>query len=427
MDPFEVKILSSVPYSTQIDFKLMFEDQSMDYRSFQYFSIVINVDYMNIDTNKIGTTATSKGRIGYNIPYSFSQGLGFTYNGSVPYLQCGGFMVGNSTANVSDNVYGSNVYIYDNDFFPIIPIHKVVPNLVSDFEAETIFNDSLAGSNKLGLIIKNKVYAWKSYPKDKFVIFEYNIKNTSQNTLSSIYAGIFMDFDISSDAMKDRINFDAVNKMGYTYSSEGGAYLAIKLLSSGNVHHYAFDMDGAFNGTNNSLNIINGFTSYEKYSALKTAANRNIAGLMDAGNDVADMISTGPFILASGDSVTVSFALIAGDHIADIQASAIAADQIYNHADINEITINDDFYLSDVYPNPAENYTSVSVYLPESTSIDLSIFDIIGKKIKTVVNSKLSKGEHKFVINTEKFAAGIYKLRLSSENAVLYKDITIIR
>ena len=115
--------------------------------------------------------------------------------------------------------------------------------------------------------------------------------------------------------------------------------LAIKLLSSGPLHHFAFDNNGITYGTNSpaSIEIDNGFQVLKKYTAMSTTTNRNQAGFGSVnGNDVSDMISSGPFMLPVGDSVIVTFALIAGDNLADIQASAIEADKLYNHTGINE-------------------------------------------------------------------------------------------
>ncbi|MGD0710963.1 MAG: S8 family serine peptidase [Bacteroidales bacterium] len=309
---FVVKILPSVPVSTEIDFKLTFYDQGLGYKAYQYFSIIVNIDYFNIDTNKVATTFTSKGMTGYNLPASYSQGIGFTYYNSPSLLNCGGFLVGISTAQVSDDIYGQVSGMYDTDFKTIKIAHRILPPVVSDFDAVTAFNDSLAGSSRLGVAVTNKAYAWASSPKDKFIIMEYSIKNISATTLSSLYAGLFMDFDISPDGAYDQIDFDATNKMSYTYSTKGGTYAAIKLLSSGQLHHFAFDKDGTSYGTNtpSSICIKYGFSSVDKYTALSTSPNRNEAGFASTtGNDVADMISSGPFILQyPGDSVIVTFA-----------------------------------------------------------------------------------------------------------------------
>lgn len=422
-DPFDVKLLSSIPVSTQIDFKLTFEDQSLNYKSIQYFSIITNADYIDIDTNKVGTTMTSKGKIGYNQQASLTQGIGFTYNGSDSYLSCGGFMVGNSAAQVSDNVYGPSANSFDNDFMTSKVVHKIQSPFGSDFAAETIFNDSLATS-MLNLTVRNRAYAWASFPNDKFVIMEYTIKNHGSLTLSSLYAGLFMDFDMSAGAApKDRAEYDATNKMGYTYSSFGGTYAAIKLLSQWPVHHYAFDNDGA----SSSIKISDGFIGIEKYKALKTTTNRNFAGMYMDGNDVSDLISTGPFILQPGDSVIVSFALIAGDHLADIQTSAEAADQVYNHAGTGEMLLNSAIQLSDIYPNPSNGDAAVDIHFPKALVIDLSIFDINGKKIVTVAQGKYAKGDHQFVIHTDNIVTGVYHLHLTCENKIISKDFSIIK
>ncbi len=217
-NPFKVKILQSIPVSTEIDFKLTYSDQSRGYKAYQYFSIIVNVDYFNIDTNKVATTFTSKGMIGYNLPASYSQGVGFSYNNSPSLLNDGGLLIGTSASQVSDDIYGPSFGTYDTDFKTMKTAHRIIPPVVSDFDAETVFSDSSAVS-PLGIIVTNKAYSWASAPKDKFIIMEYTIKNISTTTLSSLYAGLFMDFDISPGGAYDRIDFDAINKMSYTYST----------------------------------------------------------------------------------------------------------------------------------------------------------------------------------------------------------------
>ena len=426
---FKVVILPGIPVSTQIDFKLTFNDVVSNYSSSQIFSTIVNVDFLQIDTNKIATTITSKGKIGYNIQNNNTQGIGFSYDNSDSFLypdNCGGFIVGNSTAQVVDNIYGSQVGAFDNDFKTTSIVHKIIPSVISDFDATTVFNDSLAGTNSMGLSITNKSYAWNQSPKDKFIIMEYTVKNQGTSTLSNLYAGLFMDFNMGTDGTNDMISYDATNKMGYTYSTEGGTYAAIKLLSGGAVHHYAFDKDGSTNGYANSIEINDGFNNYEKYSALKGSVDRNTAGIPN-GNDVADLLSTGPFILLSGDSIVATFALIAGDHLADIQASAVAADEAYNHTGIVENSLKSAFQLSDIFPNPASNSVSLKIHIPLASDIDLSLYDNSGEKVQSIKSGKLSQGDYQFNVSVKNFAAGIYHVRLTSGSAVISKDVTIIK
>jgi len=432
--PFDAQILAGTPYSTQIDFKLTFEDAQLNYKSTQFFSVIVNIDYMNIEINQIATTITSKGKIGYNQSNNFEQGVGYTYQNSWSYLvdRCAGFLVGNSIGSaiqVSDNLYGFAANTTENDFKSVDVVHKIIPPVSADFEAECKFNDDNAGANKLNVTVKHKTLAWTDAPRDKFIIMEYTIKNTSTTTtLPLLYAGLFMDWDMSADgAPRDRVGYDATNQMGYTYSTDGGPYSAIKLLSNGLVHHYAFDKDGTFNGTNNSIKITDGFNSYEKYSALKTNTNRNTAGTYQSGNDVADMISTGPFVLLPGDSIIATFALISGDHLADIQTSAVEADNIYNHAGIAENELNNSFSLSDIYPNPASGSISLSIHMATEALITLNLIDQNGKIVQCLKTGKLVPGDHPFTFQTTGIAAGLYHVSLSSGSIIISKDVTIIK
>jgi hypothetical protein len=428
--PFHAKILAGTPYSTQIDFKVTFEDAQLNYKSTQFFSVTVNVDYMNVEINQVATTITSKGKIGYNQPNNFSQGVGYTYQNGWSYLvdRCAGFLVGNSTSQVSDNLYGFSAGTSDNDFKSATVIHKIIPPVSGDFEAECTFNDDNAGVNKLNLSIKHKTIAWAEAPRDKFIIMEYTIKNNGSSTLSTLYAGLFMDWDMSADSFyRDRVGYDATNEMGYTYASSGGPYCAIKLLSNGIVHHYAFDKDGTFNGTNNSEKIIDGFTSYEKYKTLSINTNRNLAGTSQYGNDVADMISSGPLQLMPGDSVKVTFALISGDHLADIQSSAVEADNIYNHAGIEENALNNSFSLSDIYPNPASGSISLSIHLTSEAMITLNLIDQSGKIVQCLKSGELLQGDHPFTFQTTGIAAGLYHISLNCGGTIVSKDVTIIK
>ncbi|MFH0864588.1 MAG: S8 family serine peptidase [Bacteroidota bacterium] len=424
-DPFLVKILPGVPASTQVDFKLTFEDGTA-YKSYQYFSVIINVDYMDIDTNRLAVTVTSKGRIGYNLPGDYSQGIGFTYDNSASYMTTGGFMVGVSTSRVSDNTYGDISGNYDNDFLSTQVVHRVIPEIIADFETECKFNDNLApSSTRLNVTVTHKSFAWAAVPDDKFIIMEFTVKNHGTQTLNTLYAGLFMDWDMSDGLWKDKVDYDAANKMGYTYSLLGSPYAAIQLLSSGPVHHYAFDKDGTSNGTSTSINISDGFISYEKYNALKTNQPRNTT--YPLGNDVADLISSGPFVLAPNDSVVVAFALIAGDHLADIQNSAEEAYEFYNHYGITEFQSGNPLLSVLAFPNPAGDNLSVTFDLSISSDAEISIIDINGKEVMSKKLGKLAPGIHQETIVTGSLSAGNYSVVISAGGFSKTNEFTVVR
>ena len=410
-DPFDIALASNLPSGQKIEFKLNFNDGS--YSGYQIFSITFNADFINLDTNKIATTITSIGRLGYKGIYQ-QEGIGITYNNGVSLIGCGGLIVGNSSSKVSDNIYGAVYGYYDNDFKSIVSVKKVNPTLISDFDIKGTFNDENAGSNKLFIEVAQKALAWNNPIDEKYIILEYTIKNTGSLSLNSLYIGLFADWEIKFNR-KNRVKYDSLNRMGYTFSTEGNVYAGIKLLSNGPIKHYAFDNNGAMNEEfSSSIQINDGFTSYEKWWALKT--NRNNAGYNQPDtNDVSDMVSTGPFILNPQDTVKIAFAIIIGDHLADIQASAVAADERYNQTSgiENNILVDENiqFYCN---PNPSNDFSNIQLYLEETKIVNLNIYNSLGQELIKVCNETLKAGNHNFVLDFSKLPEGIYFCNLKS-------------
>jgi len=417
--PFKVLLLQNIPVSQPVQFKLKYSDTG--YSAVQFFDIIVNSDYIDIDTNLITTTFTSKGKLGFNDPNGII-GKGFLYKEGKTLMFCGGLLVGNSTSQVSDNVYGA-IGNYDNDFKPYSNARKCPLPLISDMDVKCMFSDSLAGSQRLNILVTHKAYAWNSPADKKYIIYEFYIKNTGTTALNSLYTGFFVDWDLG-DTVNNRIQYDEQRKMGYTYPVNGGTSAAIKLLTNMPAIHYAFDNDGSDNGQTNSIKITDGFTSYEKYNAMKST--RNIAGFYVSGNNVSDMMSTGPYILQPGDSIITAYALIAGDHLADLQASSDAADlkykTIYNIPETNKST----FELHTNYPNPFTSETYVSFTIPEYCYIKLSVYNIMGEKIADIAESMMNAGTHTFPYRHEKPGQGVYYLQLTAGGKSLTRKMIII-
>jgi hypothetical protein len=54
--------------------------------------------------------------------------------------------------------------------------------------------------------------------------------------------------------------------------------------------------------------------------------------------------------------------------------------------------IPEEFALYANYPNPFNPYTTISYDLPEQAQVTLGIYDLLGKKIKTLVNQSQDAG-----------------------------------
>ncbi len=73
-----------------------------------------------------------------------------------------------------------------------------------------------------------------------------------------------------------------------------------------------------------------------------------------------------------------------------------------------------------IYPNPFSNQTTIEFTLSNTDFVTISIYEITGKRLKTILSKKLSKGNHKINWNAEGLNEGIYFIRLET------KDISIV-
>jgi len=418
-NPFTVAILDSIPYNVPIELKLNYNDGS--YTGFEYIGLVINSDYVNIAINDVATTITSNSRIGYNEDLQVG-GLGFTYLGE-QLLYEAGFMIGDANTRVSDNIRGNSGL--NNDFALVAPARKVIPAVVSDFDVEGIFNDDSAGVGKLNVLVEHKAFAWNSPEDAKYIIVEYNIINNSSGTLNGLYAGIFADWDIMNPFL-NRASFDAFNKMGYVYSTEPGSpYAGIKLLTQGSITHYAIDN---LPGGGGGIDISNGYSTAEKFLTL--SVNRTNAGVQPGGNDVMDVVGTGPFNLLQGDTVIVAFALIAGDDLAQLRASAQAAqvkyDEYASPGDPQGVNNQSRIFGNQlkVYPNPSSGVFVLTIYDLRFTNGELTIYDVLGQVLQKAAVEGGSRSQ-KFEINLSAYPAGIYHLQLITDKSTINKKIVI--
>lgn len=399
-DPFSFIILPGTPINFELDFRVELSD-SNGFITFDFVRVMVNVDYLNIQVNQVATTATSKGAIGYNASGT-QQGLGFVYENQ-NLLYEAGLLIGVSSTRVSDCVRGTGAFP-DQDFQALQRIIPVNPPQQSDFETFASFNDS-SSQNPIPVRVIQKTYASTQAGLDRFVVFEYDIINTGTAAIDSLFAGLFADWDIQNSG-QNKSETNAANKMGFTFSTQSGGYYAgIQVLSwDAPFNHYAIDnVSGGAGG----INLFDGFTGAEKLLALKTA--RSNAGQGSGGNDVCDVVSAGPYALNPGDTIQVSFALLAANNLNDLISAASNAQNWYGSAPVGSLS-EKCFDKFRVFPNPAGEFL---FFPPQKGNIVLTIYSVAGTMIETHV---LKEGTAS--ISIAHLPAGLYFIDCSQENAV---------
>ncbi len=78
-----------------------------------------------------------------------------------------------------------------------------------------------------------------------------------------------------------------------------------------------------------------------------------------------------------------------------------------------------------VYPNPVRNAATITYTIHSNEHVSLALYDIMGRKIVSIVNENKVAGTYKAQLNTEQLAKGTYVIKLQSGNTVSVQDIVI--
>ena len=96
---------------------------------------------------------------------------------------------------------------------------------------------------------------------------------------------------------------------------------------------------------------------------------------------------------------------------------------IMGNVGIDELANNINFNM---YPNPTEGNTTISFNLSENKETDISVYDVVGKKIANVYNGNLNAGEHQYSIaDKTKLASGIYFIKLTVGGESFTKKLVV--
>lgn len=110
------------------------------------------------------------------------------------------------------------------------------------------------------------------------------------------------------------------------------------------------------------------------------------------------------------------------DGMPDIGAIEYSTTSIENQgAYINSFT------LLQNYPNPFNPTTKIKFDIPKSGIVKLVIYDILGREVSRLVNTKLTAGRYEMEWNAGGYASGMYFYRLETDGFVQTKKMMLVK
>ena len=424
---FQVVASANVPFNERTSLNTRFSADN--YSDIDGLSLVVNSTTHN--TGNLELQLTEEGNLGWTEFQDDSEGVGFRYEGG-DYLFEGGLIFGNSAATISDNVRTDDTSLdvqemdlvreSDSDF-------GIIDGRETTEEGALTLVDSDADS-PLDIRIRQDSYADTSAANRDFIVLKYTVENLGTTEISNFYAGLFFDWDSFTDPSMDYARYEAGRQLGYFLNAapaDADVFLATKLLSDG--------VDPSWRSIDNTTEIYGGTTANPSNDGFTEAEKWNfISGGIQTESldetDVSTLMAAGPFTMAAGEAIEVAFAIVAGTSLEDLQTHADAAQQLWDNTlqnlGPNPVSVEDPgiqpaftFALDEPYPNPVRDHATIGFDLPASGSVQLRVYDMLGREVRTLIDKSERAGRHSIIWDGrdnagQKLASGVYMMSLTS-------------
>jgi len=363
-------------------------------------------------------------------------------------------------------------------------------------DMDTSLSTFTYGTNPMGLEFQTSVYGFESDDDLKNVVFKkYRMINKGINTIEDMFFGYWSDNDLG-DAGDDYSGCDTILDFSYTYNGDNsdGVYgiapaVGHKIIQGPIAEGLPTD-SAKFKGEwrkgyknlppNAFFMYIGGVTLLWRDPRQGVPEGsidfyNNLNGLVWDGSPVIDpitgdttkfvvagdpyyhtgwyegsgwpggpakgdrrqLISTGPFNFAPGDTQEVAVAILiaqGNDNVHGVYKLKQLAEKVQDFYDNDYVTSVENiksiplhFTLSQNYPNPFNPTTNIGFRIAEFGFVSLKVFDVLGREVATLVNEEKSKGEYEVEFDASQLSSGIYFYKLQTESNSLTKKMIYLK
>ncbi|MBU0475963.1 MAG: T9SS type A sorting domain-containing protein [Bacteroidetes bacterium] len=97
--------------------------------------------------------------------------------------------------------------------------------------------------------------------------------------------------------------------------------------------------------------------------------------------------------------------------------------------DIEDITTTTplSYELQQNYPNPFNPSTTINYSIAKDSNVDISVFNILGQKVKNLVNSRHSAGVYNVKFEASNLSSGVYIYQIKADNILISKKMMLVK
>ncbi len=86
-----------------------------------------------------------------------------------------------------------------------------------------------------------------------------------------------------------------------------------------------------------------------------------------------------------------------------------------------------DVFVEQNDPNPFNPTTTIAFRLTKQENIRLSVFDIIGREVAVLANTKMEAGRHTYTLDATNWPAGIYFYKVKTPNFTVTRKMVLVK
>jgi hypothetical protein len=249
-----------------------------------------------------------------------------------------------------------------------------------------------------------------------------NIDSLISKTLS---VGLVADVDFSeSDTGAEMIGFDASRSLAYYYDTELSSYIGTGILS-GPAYSFAY--------LPNPFNAKVGLSDTTKDNVMTSG---QISPPPSKRGDYAHIMALAPQALSGSQSLEFVTVIIWAESESELLQRFDAAYNKYNaptdSEDDGDAIVPYAFSLSQNYPNPFNPQTTIQFSIDRGQQVSLSVYNVLGRRVKTLVDRSLEAGNHEVVWDGfddfgNSVASGIYFYRLNTSIGHVSRKMMLLK
>ena len=86
-----------------------------------------------------------------------------------------------------------------------------------------------------------------------------------------------------------------------------------------------------------------------------------------------------------------------------------------------------EYKLHQNFPNPFNPVTNINFDIIKSGVVKITVYDLLGREVETLVNQDMSPGRYKLDFNAANYASGMYLYKITTNDFVDVKKMLIVK